>query len=114
MLQYNGYTGKVTFDDEAGIFHGEVVGTRDVITFQGTSVDEIRIEFKKSIEDYLEFCAEEGMKPEKPYSGKFIVRMSPEDHSIVALAAKISCKSLNKWIAENIVDIARNELSHQT
>ena len=58
MMTYKGYSGQVSFDDEAKIFHGEVLDTRDVITFQGRSVDEIEIAFKDSIDDYLDFCKE--------------------------------------------------------
>jgi predicted HicB family RNase H-like nuclease len=58
MLEYKGYTGHVEFDDDAGIFHGEVLDTRDVITFQGKNVKELRKAFRDSIDDYLEFCAE--------------------------------------------------------
>jgi len=57
MLQYNGYSGHVDFDSEAGLFHGEVVDTRDVITFQGTSVSELEQAFRDSIDDYLDFCS---------------------------------------------------------
>ena len=57
MMKYKGYSGHVEFDSDAGIFHGEVVDTRDVITFQGKSVDELETAFKDSIEDYLEFCS---------------------------------------------------------
>ena len=38
VMEYKGYVGKVEFDDDAEIFHGEVLDTRDVITFQGKSV----------------------------------------------------------------------------
>ena len=69
MLKYKGYTGKVDFDEEANIFHGEVLDTRDIITFQGTTVEEIRIAFQESIDDYLEFCEERGEKPDKPFPG---------------------------------------------
>lgn len=55
MMEYKGYVGQVNFDDEVGIFHGEVVNTRDVITFQGKSVDEIRHAFHDSVDEYLEW-----------------------------------------------------------
>lgn len=58
MLNYRGYTGRAEFDDEAGIFHGEVLDLRDVITFQGTSVEGLEQAFRDSVDDYLEFCAE--------------------------------------------------------
>jgi predicted HicB family RNase H-like nuclease len=71
-MKYKGYVGMVTFDDEAGIFHGEVINTRDVITFQGTCVEELRQAFIDSIDDYLAFCAERGEEPEKPFSGHLV------------------------------------------
>jgi len=58
MLKYKGYTGYVKFDDEAGVFHGEVLDLRDVITFQGKTVEEIKKAFRDSVDDYLEFCEE--------------------------------------------------------
>jgi len=57
MMQYKGYTGRVEFDDEADLFHGEVIGLRDVITFQGRTVDEVKRAFHDSVDDYLAFCA---------------------------------------------------------
>ena len=58
----------MAYDDEAGIFHGEVIGTRDVITFEGTSVAQLRKAFRFSIDDYLAVCAERGRQPDKPLS----------------------------------------------
>ena len=71
MMEYKGYVGIVEYDSDAKIFHGDVVNTRDVITFQGTSVDEIDTAFRESVDDYLNWSKEEGLEPEKPYSGKF-------------------------------------------
>ena len=62
MMEYKGYLGKIEFDDEADIFHGEVVNIRDVITFQGHSVSELRHAFEDSIEDYLEFFGSSGIQ----------------------------------------------------
>lgn len=59
MLSYKGYTGAVAFDDEAGILHGEVLGLRDVVTFEGSSVSEVEKAFRDSVDDYLEFCEEQ-------------------------------------------------------
>jgi len=69
MIQFKGYMGKVEFGDEADIFHGEVIGLRDVITFQGRSVDEVKGAFRESVDDYLAFCAKRGEEPEKPLRG---------------------------------------------
>jgi predicted HicB family RNase H-like nuclease len=66
MMSYKGYVGRVTYDDDAGILYGEVTNTDAIITFIGTSVDEIRKAFRNSVEFYLEFCAEQGDAPEQP------------------------------------------------
>ncbi len=66
MMEYKGYLATPEFDDGAGIFHGEVVNTRDVITFQGESVSELREAFRASVEEYLAYCAERGEEPEQP------------------------------------------------
>jgi predicted HicB family RNase H-like nuclease len=100
MMEYKGYIGKVEFDDEANIFHGEVINLRDVITFQGTSVQEIRQAFQASIEDYLAFCAERQEEPEKPFSGTFTVRVRPELHRDISIQARLANKSLNSWVNE--------------
>jgi predicted HicB family RNase H-like nuclease len=80
MMDYKGYLARVEFDDEAGLFHGEVVNTHDVITFQGTCVGDLRQALIDSVEEYLAFCAKRGEKPEKPFSGKFLVRLDPLIH----------------------------------
>ena len=100
MMTYKGYVGKVEFDDEAGIFYGEVINLRDVITFQGISVQELRQAFQDSVDDYLEFCAQRGEEAEKPFSGKFMVRINPELHRDLFVKAKLANKSLNNWVNE--------------
>ena len=102
MMEYQGYVGKVEFDDEAGIFLGEVINTRDVITFQGASVAELNKAFRDSVEDYLAFCQEGGEEPEKPFSGQFVTRFSPDLHRRINLAATLSGKSLNAWVTEQL------------
>lgn len=101
-MEYKGYLAKIEFDDEAAIFHGEVVNTRDVITFQGQSVAELRQAFRGSVDDYLAFCAERGEEPDKPFSGQFVARVSPELHRRASLAAHLAGKSLNAWVAEQL------------
>ena len=102
MFSYKGYIGKVDYDDEAGIFHGEVINTRDVITFQGKSVGELKKALKGSVEDYLEFCKQRGEEPDRPFSGKFVVRIPENVHREVFFRAKSAGKSLNAWIREVI------------
>jgi len=70
------------------VFFGRVVNlSKDGITFQGSTVEELRSAFRESVDDYLSWCAETACEPEKPYSGKFVVRVAPADHGKAALAA---------------------------
>lgn len=98
MMKYKGYTGHVEYDDEAKIFHGEVLGIKDVVTFQGTTVDEIEQAFKDSVDDYLAFCLERGEEPDKPFSGKFNLRIPPDLHAKLSVAAQLEGESLNNYI----------------
>jgi predicted HicB family RNase H-like nuclease len=101
-MDYKGYLARVEFDEEAGLFHGEVVNTHDVITFQGTCVGDLRQALIDSVEDYLAFCAERGEKPEKPFSGKFLVRLDPLIHQKAYLEARRAGVSLNQWVSRAI------------
>ena len=101
-MMYKGYSGKVEYDDEAGIFYGEVIGLRDVVTFKGTSVKELQKSFKESIDEYLAFCKRMGKTPDLPASGRLILRFPPELHSRAVVIAKSEGKSLNSWVAEAV------------
>ena len=100
MMEYKGYAGAVEFDDEANIFHGEVINLRDVVTFQGETAKQLRKAFRDSVDDYLAFCAERGEEPEKPYSGRFVVRVDPDLHKRLATRAKMERTSLNAWVRD--------------
>lgn len=102
MLRYKGYVGRAEFDDEAGLFHGEVIGLRDVVTFQGRSVDELEAAFRESVDDYLEFCAQRGEEPDQAFSGRLMLRLPPELHRKAYLGAKREGKSLNQWIGDKL------------
>jgi predicted HicB family RNase H-like nuclease len=97
-----GYIGKVEIDEEAGVLHGEVINLRDVVTFEGETVEEVQLAFRESVEDYLEFCAQRGEEPEKPFSGKFVVRLPVELHRKAYIQARLADKSLNGWVKEVI------------
>ena len=101
-MKYKGYAGKAEYDDEAGIFHGEVIGIRDVVTFRGTSVKELQKSFKESIDEYLAFCNKMNKAPDVPASGKLILRIPPELHSYAAATAKAEGLSLNSWVTEAV------------
>src|SRR5713101_3599686 len=100
MLEYKGYTGIV--EPEDGVFAGRVIGLRDVITFEGASFAAVEQAFRDSIDDYLAFCAERGEPPDRPYSGKIPLRVSPETHRRAAIRAEAEGVSLNQWIARRI------------
>jgi predicted HicB family RNase H-like nuclease len=99
-LKYKGYTGTVTFDAEDRIFYGRLMGLADIITFEGASVKELEKDFRFAVDEYLKTCKRIGREPEKPFSGRFMVRVPSELHCAIALAAKKERKSLNAWIAE--------------
>ena len=99
-MKYKGYVGVVEFDDEANIFHGEVINLRDVVTFQGATAKQLRRAFRDSVDEYLAFCGERGEEPEKPYSGRFVVRVEPEFHKRLATRAKMERRSLNAWVRD--------------
>lgn len=110
-MKYKEYTGVVEFDEEAKIFHGEVLGLRDVITFQGTSVEELETAMAESVDFYLHWCAERNKEPEKPFSGKLLIRTSPELHSRAAIAAARIGLSLNKYVEKAIEDETKHVLA---
>lgn len=99
---YKNYVAHIEFDDKAEIFHGEVINTRDVITFQGSTVKELKKAFKDSVDDYLEFCQERNEEPDRPFSGKFNLRLDPALHREVSIVAKKHQMSLNEWVSEAI------------
>ena len=86
-MTYQGYTAKIELDDRDNIFVGRILGIRSIISFHGRSVADLRKEFKLAINDYLEDCRENGLSPEKPASGKLLLRVPPEVHSKAMIAA---------------------------
>jgi predicted HicB family RNase H-like nuclease len=109
VLEYKGYVGQVEYDEDDAVFHGSVMNTRDVITFVGSTAAELRQALVESVEDYLAFCAERGEAPEKPFSGKFVVRVPAEVHRAAATAAARAGKSLNAWTRGVLEKAAANE-----
>jgi predicted HicB family RNase H-like nuclease len=108
---YKGFYGRAEYDQESNLFHGQIIGTRDVITFQGKSTTELEASFPESIDDYLSFCESRGESPEKPYSGKFMLRIDPELHRRASTIAAHNGISLNQFVADCIVR-QHNNLLH--
>lgn len=99
-MNHKGYTARIEFDERDNIFVGRVLGLRSIISFHGETVADLRHEFEVAIEDFLNDCKEQGVKPEKPASGKLMLRVSPEIHGAALVAAQASGKSLNQWATE--------------
>ena len=87
-LTYKGYIGTVNFSDKDNVFFGKIEGIDGLVNFEGESVKELTNAFHQAVDDYLEYCAIEGIEPRKSYSGTLNVRISPETHSRIAILAK--------------------------
>ena len=109
MMEYQGYVARVEFDEDGNIFHGEVINLRDVITFEGKSVTELRKAMRESVEDYLAFCEERKEEPEKPFSGRLLVRIDPALPRAIYVRSREEDKSLNSWIAKKLGDAVEGE-----
>ncbi len=111
MFTYKGYTGQVEVDVEAGILFGRVLDIYDVVTFKGTTVEEARQEFQNSVDFYLEFCAELGEEPDKPFPGKLLYRTNSDTHRKIFIAAKKAGKSINAWMDEVLREAADKSIN---
>ena len=99
-LTYKGYIARVEFDPRDEIFVGRVLGIEDRISFHGETVAKLRAGFHAAIDHYLADCTAKGRAPQKPYSGKILLRLPPEVHARAAMMAEARGKSLNQWAAE--------------
>ena len=100
LMTYNGYAARIEYSDKDGCFVGHVAGIRDVVGFHGESVTELRAAFVEAVDDYIETCAKLGRPPQKPYSGKLMLRIDPALHAQAAALAEAQGKSLNAWTQE--------------
>lgn len=99
-MTHKGYTARVDYDERDHIFVGRILGIRNIISFHGETVAQLIAEFESAVEDYLADCAEQGVSPEKPASGKLLLRVPPELHGRALVAAQSAGKSLNQWATE--------------
>ena len=97
-LKYQGYIGSVAFSEKDNVFFGKIEGIDGLVNFEGESVKELTDAFHEAVEDYLEYCKEEGIEPHKSYSGSLNIRISPEVHSTIAILAKQAGISVNAFI----------------
>ncbi|MCK5689410.1 type II toxin-antitoxin system HicB family antitoxin [Myxococcota bacterium] len=99
-MTYSGYTARIEYDDEDEIFVGHLAGIRDIVSFHGVTVDELKATFHEAVDHYLAVCKERDEKPQKPYSGNLMLRVSADIHAAVATAAQVDGKSINQWASE--------------
>jgi predicted HicB family RNase H-like nuclease len=107
-MTYRGYFAKINFDERDGIFWGKVIGIKDSITFEGETVAQLTEDFHSAINHYLADCKQNGRIPDKPYSGKLTLRVSPGIHAEIAAAAAHAGKSLNKWVADTLNQVVHS------
>ena len=108
VMTYNGYLARIEYDPRDNIFVGHVLGVSDRISFHGESVDELGTRLHEAIDHYLDDCARTGRAPEKPASGKLMLRIRPEVHAAVGIAAAAAGKSINQWADEVLERAARH------
>jgi len=101
-MTYKGYVARIEYSDEDTCLVGHIAGIHDVISFHGDTVSNIRHAFSEAVDDYLETCEKLGRPAQKPYSGKFILRLPAEVHSRIAMQAEAAGKSLNQWAVERL------------
>ncbi len=106
-MKDRGYVAKTEIDPESGLIFGEVVGLRDTITFQGMSVSEAVQAFRDSLDLYLKTCAEQGLEPERTYSGSIAVRTKPRVHRALVALAKARGQSLNDLVDQVLTRTVR-------
>ena len=104
MLKYKDFYGSVEYSANDECFFGKIIGTDDLITFEGESVVKLKKAFYEAVEDYVILCKEAGKEPQKTYKGSFNVRLSPELHRKTAMLAKRRNMSLNSFVEKAITD----------
>ena len=99
-MNHKGYTARIEFDERDNIFVGRVLGLHTMISFHGETVIELRSALETAIEEFLRDCKKQAVRPEKPASGKLMLRVPPEVHGAALVAAQAAGKSLNQWATE--------------
>lgn len=102
VMRYKGYFAKVQYSEEDNCFWGEIEGINDLISFEGTSVKELRKDFEEAIDSYIEHCQRYNKEPQKQYSGSFNIRINPELHREASLLSKLKDMSLNQFVEKAI------------
>lgn len=107
LMTINGVKAIIQYDPDIQMFRGEFVGLNGGADFYATDVAGLQREGEISLKVFLDACREDGVEPFRKYSGKFMLRLSPEDHAAIAQAAQASGQSLNQWAAQVLRETAR-------
>nr|VFK24544.1 MAG: Predicted nuclease of the RNAse H fold, HicB family [Candidatus Kentron sp. LPFa] len=99
-MSHKGYVARIEYDERDDIFVGRILGIQSIIGFHARTVTQLCSELEKSIDDYLAECEEDGVEPEKPVSGRLLLRVPLEVHRKALIAAQTTGKSLNRWATE--------------
>ena len=103
VLTHKGYVGSIEFSLEDKCLFGQVLFVNDLVNYEGPTLDELQKAFVEAVEHYLARCAEEGLQPDKPFSGTFNVRLTPEIHRAACVRAAEHGTSLNDFIKDAVV-----------
>lgn len=110
LLSYKNYNGTVEYSGEDACLYGKVIGLRSLISYEGSSIQELKQDFENAVDEYLQDCKERNVEPEQPYKGTFNVRIGPELHRDIAIYAIEHGKTLNAAVAEAIGNMISNAL----
>ena len=99
-MTFKEYAARIEYSDEDGCFIGHIAGIKDVIGFHAETVKDLRAAFEEAVDDYLATCAKLGRAPQKPYSGKLMLRVPPEVHARAAMMAQAHGVSINQWASD--------------
>ena len=106
QMHYKGYPARIEYSEEDLCFIGRIAGIRDIVGFHGESVEDLKNAFREAVDDYLATCDSLNRSPQRPYSGRVMLRIDPATHARAAMSAEAEGKSLNRWIAERIENSA--------
>lgn len=109
-MTHKGYAARIEYDNADELFFGKIAGIRDSVSFHADTVSDLKSAFCEAVDDYLATCSKIGKTPQKPYSGKIMVRVDPTVHASAALAAELAGKSLNRWTEDKLREAAEREM----
>ena len=102
IMKYKDYIANIEYDDEDNIFIGHLIGIKDIVSFHGSTVDDLKNAFHESVDNYIAISEETGRSAQKPYSGKLMLLISPNSHATVATVAQIHGKSINQLASDTL------------